>query len=170
MLMRVSKKKLVLGVCFAVSYALLFFFGMISSTLKNFFSGIPVINVFTDLFLPVLEWNLNKFPIQADYMLLLLPIAGFFFIYYLIDWANDFFKTSFASTGWFVLLFFVLSLIAFYINLSVYFGNISFLNNQEIPFDFFAIFRQSHFFYFVLAGVLGWASHKIVRQIPETTD
>jgi hypothetical protein len=159
----VSRKNITIGLLFVLSYLFLWFFSGFSVFLHGVFQNIPLINVITNVFFPLPQWNLSGFPFVADYMLLLMPFAGFFFIYFLIDWINEFFECKFAFTVLFPVLFFVLSLIAWHIVLIFYFGNISFLNNNvEIPFDSLAYFKNSPFYVFVLSGLLGWSSRKII--------
>ncbi|MBN2127192.1 MAG: hypothetical protein JW703_02240 [Candidatus Diapherotrites archaeon] len=161
-----SRKTITLFVLFALSYLFLWVFSGFSVFLHEVFENIPLINALTNAFFPLAQWDLSGFPLRADYMLLLLPIAGFFFIYFLIDWINDFFETKFALSYWFPLVLFGFSLIAWHLVLMVYFGNISFLNsNVEIPFDSIAYFRNSAFCVFILAGILGWVSKKIMLLI-----
>lgn len=163
-----SRKIITIGLLFVLSYLFAWIFSGLSVFLYSFFEKIPLINLFTNNFFPLIQWNLTGFPFIADYLLLLIPFAGFFFIYFLIDWINDFFESKIAFTLWFPLLFFVLSLIAWQIILMVYFGNISFLNNNvDIPFDALSKFKNSPFSIFVLTGLLGWVSRKIVLILDE---
>ncbi len=164
----VSRKNVLIGLLFVLSYLFAWFFSGASVFLHDFFKNTPLINTITNSFFPLIQWDLSKFPFVADYMLLLLPFAGFFFIYFLIDWVNDFFETSFALTPWFPIVFFILSIIAWHVMLMIYFGNISFLNNNvNVPFNSLNEFKNSPYSIFVLTGLLGWVSKKIVLMLNE---
>jgi len=77
------------------------------------------------------EWGFTLNPSMLDYTFFLMPFVGFFFIYFLIDWINEFFETNFASSVYFPLLFVVLCFLAFYVQLFWYYSNIASLQNAQ---------------------------------------
>lgn len=101
-----SPNQLKISFVFFVSYFVLFFL----SSLSNI-TGLRGWGPFGDIF-------------RIDYFFYLIPIPGFFMIFLLIDWIEEFFESKFTRTIWFPLLFFVLGFIAFYIASFWYFCNI----------------------------------------------
>ncbi len=76
-------------------------------------------------------WGLTLDIFRIDYLYYLMPIPGFFIIFFLIDWIEDFFQTKFTRTPWFPVSFFVLGLIAFYIAIFWYFCNLLSINDAS---------------------------------------
>jgi signal transduction histidine kinase len=168
-----------LAVLFLSSYVLLYFLPAVSKAL------------FPSAALH--EWGFTLNPSMLDYTFYLMPFVGFFFIYLLIDWINDFFQTKFASTVFFPLLFVVLSFVAFYVQLYWYYSNIVALAKAagqnlvlNLSLDsgcqpvislvngvrtynvcFWNTLREDAFLVFVFAGLLGWASYKIMEKVSE---
>ncbi|MDP6671277.1 MAG: hypothetical protein QGI60_05710, partial [archaeon] len=65
---------------FVLSYGVLFAIASANKSIGPMVSDLPIVN----LFLPLPELN--------SPMYLLMPVAGFFFIFFLVDWANKFFE------------------------------------------------------------------------------
>lgn len=97
-------------------------------------------------------------------MLFALPIIGFFMVCLICEFASGHYETNLKTNIYFPLLFVVLCFIAYWLQLYVYFGNISYLSGQSIPFDFFGELRNSPFLVFVLAGLLGWLASLILEK------
>ena len=121
------------------------------------------------------EWGFTLNPSMLDYTFYLMPLIGFFFIYLLIDWINDFFKTEFASNIYFPLLFVVLSFLAFYVQLYWYYSNLATLaaaQGQTIAatefFEYWSVLRDSAFLVFIFSGLGGWISYKVMGKVSET--
>lgn len=148
-------------VLFLVTYLILFFLPSVTKAIGADFA--------------LHEWGFTLNPSMLDYTFYLMPLIGFFFIYFLIDWANDYFKTGFASSVYFPLLFVVLSFIAFYVQLFWYYSNISSLAsaqgqtvNTTDLFEFWSVLRDSAFLVFVFSGLGGWVSNKLMKNVSET--
>ncbi|MFA4907052.1 MAG: hypothetical protein WC602_02145 [archaeon] len=98
-------------------------------------------------------------------MLFVFPIIGFFFTYLITEFASNYFESNLKTNVYFPLLFLILCFVAYWLQLYVYIGNMSFLSGgQLIPFDFFSELRNSPFLVFVLAGLLGWVSAFAVEK------
>ncbi len=106
-----SRDKIKLVFLFVLTYLFLFF--------------LPAITQAINPSIALHDWGFTLNPSMLDYTFFLMPFVGFFFIYFLIDWANDYFKTNFGLTVYFPLLFVVLSFLAFYIQLVWYYSNIT---------------------------------------------
>lgn len=120
---------------------------------------------FTDFF----DWN-------NDPMFWIMPIAGFFLVYLVIDYIDNMFDINFSHTIFFPLAFFALCLISFYIVLVWHLGNGLVLQGAPLStlFDelnkdwfkrYFEYLRDSAFIIFALSGVFGWLSHVIMEKI-----
>jgi len=145
---------------FAFTYIFLYFLAFIAKALSADFA--------------LHEWGFTLNPSMLDYTFYLMPFIGFFFIYFLIDWVNDYFKTSSASSVYFPLVFVVLSFLAFYVQLYWYYSNIASLAaaqgqivNAADLFDFWAALRDSAFLVFIFSGLAGWISYKIMQNFSE---
>jgi len=110
-----SRDKIKLFFLFALTYIILFFL----PALTNLISPDMALH---DWFAQTQGFTFNVS--LWDYTFILLPFVGFFFLYFLVDWVNEYFETKFASTVYFPLLFVVLSFMAFYVQLMWYYGNI----------------------------------------------
>lgn len=106
-----SNNQLKIVFVFIVSYVVLFFLGALSNI-----TGMHNWGGFSNIF-------------RIDYMYYLLPIPGFFMMFFLIDWIEEFFETRFTRTIWFPLMLLVMSVIAFYIASFWLFCN---LNNYSL--------------------------------------
>lgn len=96
---------------FVASYVLLFVLGALSS-----FTGLR-------------DWGFTLDFFRLDYFFFLIPIPGFFIMFFLIDWIEEFFETRFTRRPWFVVFFLLLGVLAFYIATFWYFCNLLSLND-----------------------------------------
>lgn len=77
------------------------------------------------------KWHASFDVFRLDYLFAFMPVAGFFFMFFLIDWIESFFETKFTRTPWFGVFILVLGLIAFYIASFWFFCNVfSFSANE----------------------------------------
>ncbi len=147
-------KSVVLFVLFLFSYGVLFALSAVRDAVESAVGKIPVLN----WFLP--------FPPFDSPMYFLLPVVGFFFIYFIVDWVNEYYETRFALSPWFLLLFVAVALVAFYISLFWLFAEYARYQGKAFPeFDFWGELKGSAYYLFVFAGVLGWVSKKIIEKI-----
>ncbi len=142
--------------------AFLFFlsFGVIvaMNAAREATKGIPVIGPFFDISSPL--------PWESSPMFFVMPIVAFFLIFFLVDWVNKYFETSYALHPIFPALFFGLGLLAFYVALFWYNANFSQLAGIDtVEVDFWGKIRNNAYFLFIWGGVFGWiarfASEKI---------
>ena len=108
---------------------------------------------------PFQDWSFSTNFGMLNYHLLLLPVPGFFFVYFLLSWARDELGFGKYFLYAFPLLFLLGSYIAFAVALYSYFGNQAFLSGVDISvfkLDFFRLdfltfklFVESAFIYFV---------------------
>ncbi len=146
----INSNHLKLAFLFLISYAALYFLGSFSSVL-----GLPLHN-----------WQLPKDLTMIDYMYMLFPVVGFFGVYMLIDWIDQYYKTRFAHSPLFPAAFFLLGMAAYYVAIYWYNANIAQLAGMDkVEFDFIALFLDSVMLPFLLAGVLGWASKIAMERI-----
>jgi hypothetical protein len=184
---------------FAVSYILLFVLMAISvpahSALMALFDGLNFIlpifwpfQALVDMFLPLWQWGNSP-------MYYLVPIPGFFLMYYLIDWMEGYFKFSETEKKFFPVVFWLLVISSYFLVLMWYFHNMYQLSlsanpalvEQEITFwiymfggiikdgsfwvgsqfNFWYQLKNSAFLVFSLAAFLGWASRKFVTNTIE---
>lgn len=143
---------------FVFSYGILFAFGVAHSAIGPIVSGIPVINIF----LPLPELN--------SPMYLLMPVAGFFLMFFLIDWTNKFFNSRQGFSPLLPVLFFMLSLLAFYIAIFWYIGNYAQLSGSALKIEdannlFATRLKESAYYIFVLSALLGWVSRFALDKI-----
>ena len=147
-------RNVILFFLFLLSYALLFAMGMAQSAIGAIVANIPVINLF--------------FPITSfvSPMYYLLPIVGFFFTYFIIDWANNYFETKFVLSPFFLLLMIVLYLLALYIALFWMAAEVARLSGRQFPeVNFWPELRNSAFYLFMLSSILAWVSRKVVEKL-----
>jgi hypothetical protein len=166
---RTSAMVLLFLVSYAVLYALTFF--------SKFLSEIPVLNAL----IPTAPWDTATF--------FMLPVVGFFGIYYLIEWGGNFFKTTFFAKVFFPITFLFSSLLSVFISILFLFMPASIATGRKIIlcafdcttlqqsyivsgqagsiifFEFWPMFVQSSFIYFMYAGLLGWVSYKIIKKL-----
>ena len=127
---------------------------MLSALMKDSkaFDNIPILN----LILPFPSW------ISPTYYIL--PAIGFFFIYMIVDWVNDYFKTGQALSPVFPVLFFVIALFAHYIAVSWFSSYIESVTGQNPNFDIWSMLKSSAYYLFVIGGIFGWISRYIVEK------
>jgi hypothetical protein len=143
---------------FVLSYGVLFAIASANKSIGPMVSELPIVN----LFLPLPELN--------SPMYLLMPIAGFFFIFFLVDWANKFFKKQPGFSVLLPVLLLGLAMAAFYIALFWYFGNYAQLAGRTIGLEeinrlFVTRFKGSGYYIFVLSGLFGWVSRIALEKI-----
>ena len=175
-----SRDSIKLIFLFALTYFILFF--------------LPALTNFISPEIALHEWGFTLNPSMLDYTFFLMPFIGFFFIYFLVDWANEFFESNSASTVYFPLLFVVFSFLAFFVQLIVYYGNIVALGvaqgNPNLILDvslgfacqsavlpvgelqvytvcFWNTLRADTFLVFVFSGLAGWISNKVMKKVSE---
>lgn len=184
---------------FAVSYLLLYVLMAVSlpahGLLNSLFEGLnfilPVFWPFQALvntFLPLGQWVNSP-------MYYLLPIPGFFMMYYLVDWMEDYFKFSDREKKYFPLVFWLLVVVSYFVVLLWYFHNMYQLSlganpvlvEQEVSFwtymfggtlkdgshwvgsqfNYWHYLKDSAFLVFSMAAFLGWVSRKFVIGVIE---
>ncbi len=132
---------------FILSYALLYVLGMIT---------------------PLHDWGFTWDLSRLDYMFFLMPFAGFFLMFFSIDWMDRLLEEDFAKSHYFALYFFASSLAAFYVAVYWFYGNVSLLQGQgKSPaefFDFWPVLLDSAFLVFVFSALLGWVSYKAIES------
>jgi hypothetical protein len=146
-------KNVALFFFFIISYGIIFLLSLGRDAIGGAVAGIPVLN----LLLPI-----NTFDSPMYY---LLPIVGFFFTYYIIDWANEYFETKFALSIWFPILTFVLSIFALYVSLFWLFSEVASFTGNPVVFDLWRELRHSAFYFFLLASLLAWGSRKLIEKL-----
>ncbi|MBI4044897.1 MAG: hypothetical protein HY392_04260 [Candidatus Diapherotrites archaeon] len=77
------------------------------------------------------KWGLTTDIFRLDYMYALLPVAGFFFMFFLVDWIESFFETRFTRTPWFGVFVLVMGIVAFYIASFWFFCNVFGFSTNE---------------------------------------
>ncbi len=119
---------------------------------------------------PLKDWSLTLDISMLDYMLLLLPATGFFFIYLLIPYIRKEFGFGKNFIYIFPALLLAASYFAWYIAIYWYYDNSAFLSGVSISLlnlDYFGMFLNSHFIYFVLAGIGGWGARMLVEKFED---
>lgn len=151
------QKRLALIVMFVVSYLFL----MALSQLFN------LINLQTALTpLPLMDPLFFTKLFMVDWMLYVMPLIGFFFIYLLMDETDHYLQASFMHSIGAPILFVIFCFIAFYLAAFMNFANFAALSGQPtVNFDFWGLWKSNGFYYFMLAGILGWASHLIMHRL-----
>lgn len=110
-------------------------------------------------------WGFSLDFSKFDYMFYLVPVVGFFSMYLLIEWADNYYQTKLSQNILFPVLFFVISIVAYYVVLYWYFQNFAQLQGRsEVTFDFVYLLLDSAYIYFVLAALAGWASRFILDR------
>lgn len=143
---------------FVLFYATLYFLGLFVRSAKSDF--------------PVSLISFDGFPWKSDYTLLLMPVVGFFFVYFLVPYLRKEFGFGKVFVNYvFPVLFLVGSYVAFYLAVYVYHYNNASLYGIEMSdyvvqtnLDFFRSFLSSSFFYFVLAGLAGWFAVLLIER------
>ena len=147
-----TNKLIIAGFTLVITYAILFALSAAYPTI----SGIPIIGLFLSI------------PGFSSPMFFTMPFFGFFALFLLVDWANEYFETKAAMSPLFPVLFFVLSLCAYYVALYWYVANFVALNNAEMSLDYVDFWPKLHgsaFMLFLWAGVFGWIARFAVEKI-----
>jgi len=132
-----------------------------------FFLASYVLMYVIGLVTPLGEWPVSDATLgKADYMIFLLPIAGFFLSYITINWMDSFFEKKIGSSPIYPATIIILGIAACYISLWFFFGNSAALGGSG-EFDFWKLFINSHYIYFLIAALLAWTSKKIMVLLPE---
>ena len=175
-------KYVVLAFLFGISYVFIYVLSIMSEPLQNIVSTvdswlapIPVLNTFS-FFLN----SIIPLPAFTSSMYWLLPIAGFFTIYFIADWINDYFKKELGHSPWIPLVFIILCFAAFYIASFWYWCNgfsmqsepISACNStgsqraaELLANTFTDLFRDSSFNGFMIGGLLGWLASRGLKEL-----
>lgn len=161
-------KKIIATVLFLFSYGLLLVASLSRDAIGKAVENIPFLNLLLPL--PnILEKEFWYSPAN-----ILLPVVGFFFIFLIIDWANDFLKMEIGFSPIFPAIFFILCLAALYIAMFFYLAEITRLTSQQIKFEdflnnlnsgYWTELKNSAFYLFAIAGILGWLSRYIMEKI-----
>lgn len=168
---KLTSLKIILSIIFfALSYAIIFFVGSAGDAISKLVGNIPVLSWFLPI-PSVIDPPGNPIT-QVSMMHLLLPFVGFWLVFILIGWINDYFETKHGKTIAFPIIFICFSLAAFFISLYWAATETAVLNsvalNQIIP-DFWAYFwgewKSSAFYLFMLGGLFGWLFRVIVEKI-----
>ena len=173
-------RKIIFLVLFLFSYGIIVGFSMAREPLKAVVQEIPPLN----FLLPLTDFSSPMF--------WLVPLAAFFFMYYFIDWYNEYFETKQGFSPVFPIAFVILCFMAFYIALFWYVQNIVDLSGlqgqafcfsnagcnavrqsvadsgQRIMVESFADrFVSSPFVLFMWAGILAWVSRMAIEKLEE---
>ncbi|MBI5884954.1 hypothetical protein HZB89_02550 [archaeon] len=152
--MDVLQKRLTLIALFIASFILLAILSIASQGFNTFLTPLPAIDLLFFTRLQLLDW-----------MIYVMPLAGFFFAYLSIDWIDSYFESGFSHSVAFPAVLIIFSLLAFWLACFIYFQNIySLQGSKEVVFDFWGLWKANGFYYFPLAGVLGWLSHLIMHK------
>jgi len=101
-------------------------------------------------------------------MFLAMPAITFFLMFFLIDWANDYFETRQALHPLFPVLFLLLSVAAYFVALYWYLKNAYDLQGTEFAFDQMDLWGHlgnSAFMLFIWGGIFGWIARYAVEKI-----
>lgn len=146
-----SSKMVKLAVLFLVSYFILYLLGLNT---------------------PMHDIDFSPGLGMLDYMYVLIPLPGFFLMYFMIDWINDFYGSRAGSKPWLPLGLLALSIPAYFVALYFFYGNIALLQGGEAQptdyFDFWQQFWDSAYLYFILAALFGWVSYQILEKTAKT--
>ena len=104
---------------FIVFYSLLFILSSASKQISSIVSDIPILNLVAVL------------PEFESPMFWLMPVVGFFVIFLLVDWVNQYFETEKALSVWFPLLLVMIGFLAFSVSLYFYYGNFAAMKSNE---------------------------------------
>lgn len=155
--MQALQKRLSLIALFIGSFLLLTLFSMATRGIETFLTPPPAIDPLFFIHLQLLDW-----------MIYVMPLAGFFFVYLSIDWIDKHFETKLSHSVAFPIILVVFSLVAFWLAAYIYFQNIySLQGSKEVIFDFWGLYKSNGFYYFPLAGILGWLSHLAMHKISQ---
>ncbi len=163
-----DSKWILLLFLFIISYAVIFALAALSRALVS-----PLQGTVLEFLIPVMKW--------ADWvspMYFLLPAVGFFFVFLSVEWAKDYFKSSFPESAWFPALFTVFFIAAFWIAMFFFYlpnllqgspANICFPScfgeSGGSNIDYWHELKHSAFWLFYLGGMLGWLSHRLQKKL-----
>jgi len=151
------QKRLALAAMFVGSFLLLTLFSIASKGIDTILTPAPAIDPLFFTHLQLLDW-----------MIYVMPLAGFFFIYLSIDWIDSYFETKLSHSIALPIILAVFSLLGFWLAAYIYFQNIySLQGSKEVLFDFWGLYKSNGFYYFPLAGILGWLSHLAMHKISQ---
>ncbi len=184
-------------ILFAATYLILYFGVILSVPLHGFLIDVlTAANTFLPIFWPIKSLVETILPLGKwdSPMYFLLPIPGFFLMYYLTDWLDEFFELNDDfHNKLFVLVFWILVLAGYAISLLWYYYNfyVLTLNNyaqlKEIGlsftqylfggqlsngqtyggtgFNYWGELKNSAYLVFCIAAFLAWISRKFVKNI-----
>ena len=93
-------------------------------------------------------------------MYILLPIVGFFAMFYFTPIIQDYIQ--YHNTYVFAIVFLILGVLAFYLATYMFFWNsLGILNDRAVSYPFWKIFFESIFLEFIVSGITGIFSSKI---------
>ena len=119
-------KYVIAAFLFVISYFFLYVVGSAHSSLSQSVAGIPILNIF----FPWAEFE--------SYMFFLMPVAGFVFMFFLVDWLNGFLKKKAGFSPTVPAVFFVLAILAFYVAIFWYAGNYAELqSNNQVKYNLY---------------------------------
>ncbi len=129
-----TNQLIIIAFLFVLSFGLLVAMNAAMNAAGSAISSMPILN----LFMPILNLFFTaQSPVPLDGspvspMFFLMPIVSFFFIFFIVDWVNSYFKTRLALHPLFILLFFFLCFFAFYVALFWYNTNYADLAGQKL--------------------------------------
>ncbi|AJF60705.1 MAG: hypothetical protein J4224_01455 [Candidatus Diapherotrites archaeon] len=145
---------------FILSYILLYSLGAVFGALTGF-----------------RDWGFTTNIFKLDYFYFLIPIPAFFFMFFLVDWIEQYFETKLTRNFIFPVFFVALALIAYYVAVFWFYCNLFSLAEesvcsangssaamQYVSQTFVSSLLQSPYIIFVLAAVLGWLSKLLVER------
>lgn len=143
-------------VLFALTYGAIFLLSVMNSSAQSS--------------LPIPEMNFSKFPVQADYTIILLPVIGFFFVYLIVPYL----RSEFGFGDLFVkilfpFIFILFCVLGFFLAVYFYYLDVGLrigigFDLSRFGLDYMRLFLSSPFFYFMLAGIGGWASRRLIEK------
>jgi len=164
-----SKNKWIVAVpLFVISYLIVYALSLLSRLLVD-----PLQGTVLEQVIPALKWAEWVSP-----MYFLMPIVGFFFVYFAVEWAKEHFESGIPESIIFPPLFTVFFIAAFWIAvfffhlpnaLAGYPVNICFPScfgaTGGANLDYWHELKHSAFWLFYLAGLLGWASYGLKKKL-----
>ncbi|MBN1941529.1 MAG: hypothetical protein JW772_05100 [Candidatus Diapherotrites archaeon] len=163
---KIDNLNLVLGVVlFIFVYMALYFIGTANTPISESVQGIPVLEWVLPL--PAVWDNPGQPIYQTSMMHLLIPVFGFWALFFLTMWIEKFFELGKYERTALPIVFVVFCLAAFY--LAVYWMAAEKValsgGSGEVAFNYWAELQNSAFYLFLVSGALGWVSLKIVERI-----
>ena len=153
-----DSKSLRVFVLFALSYAALFLLSFMNRAF-----GSPM---------QIQYFDFSTLPWHANYSLYLLPVAGFFMVYMLIPYlTSEFGFGKLFTKRLFPFLVLIFSVLGFMLAVYVYYLDVGLRSGlgfdiSAFNVDYASQFFTSSFFYFMLAGLCGWASRMLIEKFP----